>query len=779
MRLKLHILIFFIVSGAFLSHAQNISQRLAIGQWASQFPYRNGLSVAQSEGLVYYSTPLGLMVFDKSDYSYTSYEKEEGLPYLGAGAMTYIPDLDMLAIGYKNGLITTFKEGSFVNFTDIRDYQNPIDKQINHLNKKQSTSLLISANYGLTELDLAENKFVFTTFTEGVPVYGAVYFDDKYYIGTSKGLYLFDPSSGNIIQDFGKWISLLPQLGLQKDLAVTGVGVIGQTLYFGANHSIYKIENGKATEVLRRDEYQVSSLKESKEALLAAFQCTGNCSKGAAYKILPDDIIEVNQSCIGVPLEGIIDQNDRIWMADMYDGFRVMLPGSGDCKYLFPNSPYTKDATDFAFDKSGRVLVPAGNHSEVWSPLWIKNGFYRYDGKTWEQINYKHLPVLKDSLLYDIYKIVVHPQTGNYFIASYLSGLIEMTPEGDIVHIWNKNNSALQGTVGDEARTRISALAFDKDNNLWICNYGAAKPLVKYAADGSWSTFGNQSAGSEYANLDIDENGNVWIAVPGVDVSRGVVVFNEGDPNTEGDEQWRVFTQSNSVLPSNSVNDIQVDLDGSVWACTSLGVVTFDCSSDAFDTDRCSGDRRKVLVNGIPEYLLNYEIVHSVSVDGANRKWFGTESGVYVMSPSGEELIANYNEKNSPLPDNKVEVVRIEPKTGLVYIGTSKGVVSLRTDATEGPKSFLNAIEVFPNPVRPEYTGQISIRGLARDARVKITDIDGQLVYETKANGGLATWDGKDFNGNDVSSGVYYIFATRFEEFSVPESAMGKVVIVR
>ncbi len=760
-------------------HAQQTEQNLRVGDWQSHLPYHTGLSVAQSDDLVYYSTDLALIAIDKGDKSQITYEKEEGLPLLNAATLSYFKPLEELVIGYKNGVVTTLKDGKFTSYTDIRDYSLPIDKQINKITSKDQNAILIATNYGLTELNLRENKFVFTSFTDGIPVYDALVHKGEYYMATNEGLFSFDSSTGNIIQDFGKWKNILNDLGISPQTPVKALAVLGDQLYFGAGTSLYKLAQNKAIVVLEEPDFNIINIRQSSDALLAVFQCKGNCNKGKAFKISGSKIEEINPGCIGVPIEGIVDQYGTVWMADMYYGFRYET-ADGQCKYLFPNSPFSRNATGIAFDKGGRALIAAGGYNETWTPIWRRDGFFRYDGKSWERFSDKNIPVIKDSLFYDISKIVVHPQTGNYFLASYLSGIAEMTADGEILHIWNKNNSALQGTIGDESRTRVADLAFDKDMNLWICNFGAGKPLVKFSADGEWTAYGNPLAGSSFSAIDVDDDFNVWIAVSSGDVSRGVVVFNEGDPGVEGDEKWRVFTSSNSALPSNIVNDIEVDLEGSVWACTSLGVFTFDCAGgDVFDPDRCQGDKRKVLVNGIPEYLLNYEIVHSVAVDGANRKWFGTESGIYLMSPSGEEQIANYNEKNSPLPDDKVQTLNIDSQTGIVFIGTNKGLIAVRTDATEAPHTFISDIEVFPNPVQPEYQGEIYIKGLAANARVKITDVDGQLVFETRANGGLASWNGQDFNGNKVSTGVYYIFATKFEEFTAPEAAIGKVVIVR
>jgi flagellar hook assembly protein FlgD len=63
----------------------------------------------------------------------------------------------------------------------------------------------------------------------------------------------------------------------------------------------------------------------------------------------------------------------------------------------------------------------------------------------------------------------------------------------------------------------------------------------------------------------------------------------------------------------------------------------------------------------------------------------------------------------------------------------------------------------YPNPVTPDYTGLITIKGLSYNADVKIVTSNGALVNEGRSNGGSYTWDGCDRKGSRVASGIYMV----------------------
>jgi hypothetical protein len=155
-------------------------------------------------------------------------------------------------------------------------------------------------------------------------------------------------------------------------------------------------------------------------------------------------------------------------------------------------------------------------------------------------------------------------------------------------------------------------------------------------------------------------------------------------------------------------------------------------------------------------YLFKGQNVNSIAVDGADRKWVATKNGVFLIGSDGEKIIYRFTEDNSPLLSSDVKKITIDGKTGEVYFATLKGVCSFRSTATEGGETNEDVL-VFPNPVPPGFTGTIAIRGLVNNAIVKITELDGRLVYQTRALGGQVVWDGKNYRGQKISSGVYLV----------------------
>jgi len=310
---------------------------------------------------------------------------------------------------------------------------------------------------------------------------------------------------------------------------------------------------------------------------------------------------------------------------------------------------------------------------------------------------------------------------------------------------------------------------------LWMSNYSSERPISVLRPDGTSKSFRPANLDEKLHEVVIDHNGYKWFA--SFDDVRGILVFDEGDIDNDIDDRSRLLTSVNSELVSNKVNCLAVDLDGDVWVGTEQGPVVFECGSSVFD-DACLGSLRIVEVDSILANLLETENIKTIAVDGANRKWFGTDNGIFVQSQNGEEQIAYINVDNTPLFSNTITDIAINNKTGEVFIGTDKGLQSFQTDATEGGLVNTNDILVYPNPVRPDYRGPIAIKGLARDADVKITDITGQLVYETKALGGQAIWDGNDYNGRRASTGVYLVFSTSTKRIDNPDAAVTKILFV-
>jgi ligand-binding sensor domain-containing protein len=167
-----------------------------------------------------------------------------------------------------------------------------------------------------------------------------------------------------------------------------------------------------------------------------------------------------------------------------------------------------------------------------------------------------------------------------------------------------------------------------------------------------------------------------------------------------------------------------------------------------------------IMQDSVAQHLLEFETVTAIAVDGSNKKWFGTEkAGVFLMSDDGQKEILHFTAENSPLFSNTITNIVIDGNTGEVYFGTANGIISYKSNATLGSEVISN-VYAYPNPVREGYTGTIGIKGLVKDSDVKITDAAGHLVYETKSEGGQAIWNGKNFTGEKIKTGVYFVFCS-------------------
>ena len=179
------------------------------------------------------------------------------------------------------------------------------------------------------------------------------------------------------------------------------------------------------------------------------------------------------------------------------------------------------------------------------------------------------------------------------------------------------------------------------------------------------------------------------------------------------------------------------------------------------------------------DYLLNGVNISGIAIDGGNRKWFATKgNGAYLISADNLTQLQHFTSQNSMLLSDNIESIAINDQTGEVFFGTDKGLCSYMSDATAiNEEMTKDNVWAYPNPVRPDYTGLITITGLNYDTDVKIVTANGTLVAEGRSNGGTFTWDGCDqHNGKRVASGVYMVLAATAEG---NKGTVCKIAIVR
>jgi hypothetical protein len=261
-----------------------------------------------------------------------------------------------------------------------------------------------------------------------------------------------------------------------------------------------------------------------------------------------------------------------------------------------------------------------------------------------------------------------------------------------------------------------------------------------------------------------------------------VIVFTDNNtPDDPTDDKSKVLRSAagQGKIPGNKLYSFATDLDGEVWVGTDKGVAVFYTPENIFATG-VNYDAQQILVprndgSGLADILLETELVTAIAIDGANRKWIGTErSGAFLLSPDGQQELHHFTADNSPLLSNQIISISID-QNGEVYMGTAQGLISYKGTATP-PNPPGSKVYAYPNPVRETYHGDIAIKGLVSDSYIKITDTYGNLVYETRSEGGQAIWDGKNFDGRDVATGIYMVFA--FTEDKT-EKIVTKILVVR
>ena len=743
---------------------------LRIGQWKAHLPYNSGRWVTQSESTIYYASPFALFTIEKDDFAVDFLSTVDGLSAIGINKIKYNPVTESLLVIYNDGNIDLIKSDGIVNFNDIRTNSSIVgDRTINDILFDDNGAFL-STGFGIVKLNLEREEFEFTTFT-GVPVFSMAIFDNQIYAATDEGVYRVDNDPAINLADFNNWRLLDVDDGFPAVYQSNAVATQHNSLYLAIDDALFRYQNGNLTEVYGEDGFSVQFLSVGNEFLIAGLSCIDECRGRTLFFRADDTFVNSGGICVDRPRYAIEEENGRIWYADQFRGIRFAENAGATCQALDFNSPGSQNSSEILIDDN-KVYIASGGIASNQTALNRTDGLFIREDNEWQVVNRGNVPLfLAEDIDRDFYRLAIHPEDGRLYIGTFWGGLIER--DGEDFNVYTQDNSSLQGAVGDAARERVSGLAFDEENNLWMSNHLAPRPISVLKANGEWRSFDAPARG--LLQLAIDQNGFKWFVIG----NEGVLVFDDnGSIDNINDDRFKLFTPANSALPTSIINCLEIDLDGDVWVGTAEGPVIFDCGNIVFE-DVCTGRQQIVEQDGFGANLLATENVQTIAIDGANRKWIGTNNGLFIQSANGTEEIAFFNTENSPLFDNTIIDIAINQETGEAFIGTNNGVISFRGDAIEGRVVNDPLVYAFPNPVRPDYNGPIAIKGLARDANVKITDVSGQLIFETTALGGQAIWDGTDFSGRRASTGVYLVFSTsRTRGLASPNTAVAKILFI-
>ena len=748
-----------------------------IGEWRSFLPYNDGRWVTQSEDKIYYSTDLSLFSINKDEVEDVMFQsKVEGLTDVGIRRIQYDEFNKQLIVVYDNSNIDILADGEVINLADIKDNQILTgDRSINDIHIPNANSVFFATAFGIVELNLQKLEFSSTIFTN-VVVNDITSKGNVLYAATDLGIYYVDIAENPNIIDFSSWSLFGVSDGLEVDTyEAYHVEFFNDKLYANIENELWHQEDNGQFAFLPLEgfeDFDIRFLAPARNSLMVGALKT---NFGRVLFVEEDNSFSSGLTgCTNRITYAVEDEQGRYWYSDEFGEIRWSDNANGGCHKDLLNSPKSETVSDIEV-QNDKVYVASGGVKDNYSPQFNRDGFYILENGTWNIYDSKNIEVIEDVEFYNYFQIEPHPEDDRVYVGSYFEGLLEFNPVDQSATLFNRENSPISFTVGDSERERISGLAFDNNGTLWINNFGANTPLIALTSEGVWHAF-NPAGDNQLAKVVVDNNGYTW-SVLGT-TGGGVVVHSDGgtiaDPT---DDESRFINSSNSEIVTGTINTIAVDLDGEVWVGTNQGPVIFDSGPSIFTNDN-RGSRRQVTQDSIPAILLETEDIRAIAFDGANRKWFGSRNGIFVQSPDAKTLEMQFNVDNSPLFDNTINAFEYDAETGIMYIATNKGMQSYRTETLGAKNTHARQVFAYPNPVRPEYEGNIAIKGLARDANVKITDLNGKLIFETTSLGGQAIWDGRDYNGRKAATGVYYVFSTGTASFDTPDSFVTKIMIV-
>lgn len=772
------------------------AQADSLGEWRTLQSYRFGTFVTESPESIIYTTGKAIFFLDKDDLSITRLAREDGLAEARIRLIRYHGPTETLIIVYESSVIDLLRDGRFSTLRAVDNFNFSGDKQIYEMFFGNDNIVYLAAGFGVSALDLNDETFPFTTFT-GVRVEGTAVFDGQLYAATEEGIYRAPVNNVNL-NDFGNWELLGAANGFPDFYESTAINVYQDELYFGIDKDVYKMQADTAALFYDTDDdraWRLQYISVGPNLLLTGYRCTDD-GCGSRQLIFFDENGQrrrVFAQCIIRSNYAIEDEQGRIWFAEDESTPRIRFFDSiddGDCNEIEYNGP--RDDRNYRLLHDGTSLwVAPGVLDENFSANFSFGGVYRFQNEEWTTINRDNNALFRgrdgelqgDDDVATIADVHYDPINNEYWFSSFFEGVIAYNPDTEEGTIYDEVNTPLQGDIGDRNRIRVAGAVTDPQGFTYLANRSAENDLfisVRSPA-GEWAALGGNCNLNEALAIEIDDFGYLWV-VHATSVGGGLTVLDPmGTPLDPSDDRCRTILTSNSELPSNNVRSIAIDLDGNVWVGTDQGIVLFECGNAVFDTNVCPGRLPIASADDFGGFLLGTEEVRSITVDGGNRKWIGTSGGAYLLSSDGEEQLLFFDQGNSPLLDDVVRDIAINPNNGVVYFGTELGIISYRAEATASTQRFREDLVVFPNPVEPGQTGPIAISGLARDARVKITDIAGKLVAEGTATGGQFVWSGTDYTNRRVTSGVYLIFASSNGRFGLndPDSAVGKVVFLR
>ena len=739
--------------------------------WKGYFSYNTIKDVSESSTRLYAAAENALFTKNLSTNELKTINTIDGLSGQTISAMYHSETLNKTIVGYEDGLMIVINDadGSMLNVVDIINKNIPANiKRVNHF-MEYNGILYISCDFGIVQYNLATSEFGDTYFIgpsgQEIRVYQTAVFNNEIYAVTQfYGIRRAGVTNPNLV-DFTQW--LVFDTGFWTGLVTFN----DQLIALNADNNIYK-HIGSSFQQIGSLGQPGLDIRVSSNYLIAT--CL---NKVVIFNTALNQIITIlNSQITSLPVTftcaTLIDST--IYIGTNENGIvSSTISTPAPFEFIMPDGPKMNNM--FSINgSSSNLWAVYGGYDITYNPYTYigfsltQFGISKYNETSgWLNIPYSDVLGAKS-----LVRIAVNPiDETKVFIASYHSGLLKI--ENDVpTTLFDESNSTLKGIISG-TNIRVNSTTFDRSGNLWMTNSRVQEGLHVLRSDGTFQSYNMEAildnfANNDYCKIAIDRSGTKWIA----SYKNGVVAYNE---NTN---VFKKMSEGEDLgnLPSIDVRAIAIDNRNQVWIGTNRGLRVLSSTGSYSSDDQMKANPIIFIEDGVAKELLYEQFITDIAVNGSNQKWISTtDSGVFFFSSNGQETIYHFTKDNSPLPSNVVNDIEINATTGEVLFATDKGLVSFKGTSTK-PAENLEAVYVYPNPVRPNFDGTVKVAGLVSKATIKITDIEGNLVYETTSEGGTIEWDTTAFGKHKVASGVYMIFISAQD---ASETAVKKVMIIR
>lgn len=744
---------------AFLFSAFSLTAQLRLDHWQTHTSMYDARSATtDSKGTVWIGTSGGIFTYDPSTQLYNTFRNIDALLSLDVTTIRANTQNDDIFVGCSDGMVSVYSNGQWKHITAIAAKSSEFASvQINDF-LFDGERVFIAGDFGITIYDNTTETFgiTITNFNgiRNIAVYNLLAAQNRLWINTSAGVFSA-PLQAQALNLPSIWKPYNFKDITTANTPAKGLVEYQNSIYTGYGKTLWKLGGTEFEPVASLDTTITSVVAHGETLFFSDLYQTVEYPNTSLYNrrsstnqirgltILPPSL----SSKVGI----LLSQKGLLYPAN--DGFAQIVP----------NSPQSNLFLDLAVARDGSVWAATEKD-------FAASGFFRLHNGTWTNFTKERYPALQT----DAYVKVYTAPDETIWASSWGSGLAHLVPQADTfaITLYDTSNSPIKGIFpsGGTSFEVMGESITDGNGTTWILYnlQGAGSAyLLALDKDKQFTPFLAPSslfANWYYTEMAIDQAGTKWL---GSREGEPFLYFNDRNTfTTTADDIWGQITSTGTALTSTQIYDLAVDKNGALWIAGEKGLYVIDNPTAVLSKSR-------LFTRVVP--ALSNQLINCVMVDALNQKWVGTNTGVWILNDDGTEVLANLTKKNTPLLDDKITSLATDENTGLIFIGTRSGLLSVQSLSVRANLDF-NSLRCYPQPFVPTVDAELFVEGLAEKATVKVSTVDGVLVRTIDSKGSrVVAWDGRDDKGNIVPSGVYLISGS---SATSGETAVAKAMVL-